>query len=162
MAAQTVDVALRQLGQSAPPSRSERTPIAWDPARSVDSVFAAAAEGTGDASLAAHLVASHGIAWPAVWREIDSPDGAERVVPEAVYRLGEMKYACVNEMASTLGDLLVRRTPVAFETRDHGRSAAPRVARYVAPLLGWTATDIEREVERYALEAGRMFNVDPR
>jgi glycerol-3-phosphate dehydrogenase len=161
MAAQTVDIALRQLGQSAPLSRSEGTPIAWDPAQSLESVVAAATEATGDGSLAAHLVASHGTAWPAVWREINSPGGAERVVPEAVYRLGELRYACINEMAGTLADLLVRRTALAFETRDHGRSAAQRVARYVAPLLGWTATDIERQVERYALETGRMFNVDP-
>jgi glycerol-3-phosphate dehydrogenase len=160
MAAQTVDIALRQLGQRAPRSRSEQTSLAWDPAQTLDSVVMAATAATGDASLAAHLVASYGAAWPAAWREIRAPDGAEPIEPGAVYRLGEMRYACRSEMAATLGDLLIRRTHLAFETRDHGRSAALRVARYVAPLLGWTPTDIETEVQRYAVEVGRMFSVD--
>ena len=36
-------------------------------------------------------------------------------------------------MACTLGDLLIRRVHVAFETRDNGRAAA----RKVAAFLGW-------------------------
>jgi glycerol-3-phosphate dehydrogenase len=162
MAAQTVDIALRELGQTAPPSHSERTPLAWSAETSVDVAIALASETTGDAALAAHLVAAYGSAWTVVWDEIrTAPGGLDPVVPHLVYRLGEMRYACTSEMASTLADLLVRRTHIAFETRDHGRAAAARIAGYIAPLLAWTDAEIQMQLERYAGEAARIFSVDP-
>jgi glycerol-3-phosphate dehydrogenase len=163
MAADTVNVALRQLARSAPPSRSERTPLAWDLTKSRDAVVGEATRETGDASLALHLVANYGIAWLSVWRAIESePGGAERINPALPYRLGEMTYACRAEMAFTLSDLLIRRTRIAFETRDHGRSVAPRVAIHVGPVLGWSAAIIAAEIERYESEITRIFTVDQR
>ena len=64
------------------------------------------------------------------------------------------------EMACTLGDLLIRRTHVAFESKDNGRSTARRVADEVAPVLGWDATRTQRELERYDAEAARIFTID--
>ena len=162
MGAQTVDIALRELGQIAPPSQSAETPLGWDETETVEGVVAVATATTGDARLAAHLVGCYGAAWPAAWREIQSaPGGAERVDLRSLCRLGEMRYACNAEMACTLADLLIRRTRLAFETRDHGRSAAVRVAQHVAPLLGWTAADIAAEVDRYGRAVDQMFSVDP-
>jgi glycerol-3-phosphate dehydrogenase len=162
MAAQAVDIALRELGQTAPPSQSESTPLAWNAETSVETVVASASETIGDAALAAHLVAAYGSAWTAVWDEIrTAPDGGEHVVPDLAYRLGEIRYACINEMASTLADLLIRRTHIAFETRDHGRAASARIAGYVSPLLGWTEADVQTHVKRYAAESARIFSVDP-
>ncbi len=162
MAADTVDVALRRLGRSAPPSRSQRTPLGWDIAKSREAVVDEATRAIRDPTLARHLVSNYGIAWPSVWRAIDSePGGAERLSPALPYRLGEASYACRAEMALTLSDLLIRRTRIAFETRDHGRSAAPRVAVHVAPALGWSAAAIAAEIERYEAESARIFTVDP-
>lgn len=162
MAADTVAVALRQLGRSAPRSRSESTPLAWDLTKSRESVIDDATEATGNASLALHLVASYGNDWPAAWGAILSePGGGERIDPALPYRLGELRYACRAEMAYTLADLLIRRTRIAFETRDHGSSIAPRVAVHVAPLLGWTAAAIAAEIERYERQITRIFTVDP-
>ena len=56
--------------------------------------------------------------------------------------------------------LLIRRTHVAFETRDNGRAAARRVAPLVAPLLDWDAAAQERELARYEAEVQRMFAID--
>jgi glycerol-3-phosphate dehydrogenase len=65
------------------------------------------------------------------------------------------------ELVATLGDLLIRRTKVAFETRDHGRAAARKAANDLAPALGWDAARRERELTRYDAEAARIFGVDP-
>jgi glycerol-3-phosphate dehydrogenase len=63
-------------------------------------------------------------------------------------------------MACTLADLLMRRTHIAFETRDAGLSLAPSAARLVAPLLGWDSGATQAAVEAYASEARRVFGID--
>jgi glycerol-3-phosphate dehydrogenase len=63
-------------------------------------------------------------------------------------------------MARTLADLLIRRTRIAFETRDHGLSAAPRAADIVAPQLGWSNDEKSAQLSAYEHEVGRMFSID--
>ena len=65
------------------------------------------------------------------------------------------------ELVCTLGDLLIRRTKVAFETRDNGRAAARAAADDLAAQLGWDASRKERELARYDAEVTRIFGVDP-
>ena len=65
-----------------------------------------------------------------------------------------------HELALTLGDLLIRRTPIAFETRDHGRSAARHVAPAVAEWLGWDAYRAGRALDDYDAEVARMFVIE--
>ncbi|HEY5219374.1 MAG TPA: glycerol-3-phosphate dehydrogenase/oxidase, partial [Gemmatimonadaceae bacterium] len=89
----------------------------------------------------------------------DTASGA-RIIPELIWRFGEMRWGVERAHARTLADLLMRRTKLAFETRDHGLTAAPVVATYVAPLLGWDAAEITAEVVRYAGEVKRIFGVD--
>ena len=69
--------------------------------------------------------------------------------------------AALTTRARTLADLLIRRTKLAFETRDHGVGVAAAAADYVAPRLGWTAETVRREVERYGGEVERIFGLDP-
>ena len=63
-------------------------------------------------------------------------------------------------IACTISDVLIRRTHLAFETRDHGVSVAPRVARLMAPRLEWTAADIEDELAGYRADVTRLFTID--
>lgn len=162
MAAETVDRALDSVARSAPPSFSDRTPLAWDLSQRLADVLRRANEATGDEALAAHLVASYGSAWPVVWSAMESAtDGTARIEPGSQYRYGELRHACESELARTLGDLLIRRSRIAFETRDHGRAAARRVAPYVAPFLGWNAAETAAQIERYDREAAAMFTIDP-
>lgn len=76
------------------------------------------------------------------------------------WTLDDLRVGVRHELACTLGDLLIRRTHVAFETRDNGRAAARRVAPIVAPLLGWDHAAQEREIARYDAEVQRMFTID--
>ena len=70
-------------------------------------------------------------------------DGSGELRAEIVaglpYRMGEMRWAVDRELACTLGDLLIRRTHVAFETPDNGRAGARRVATF----LDWDAQSLE-------------------
>jgi glycerol-3-phosphate dehydrogenase len=114
---------------------------------------------TGNRVLASHLAETYGTRWPLVWAEIVRDDGAERLEDSLPYVAGELRYAVGNELACTLGDLLVRRTHVAFETRDHGAAAAERAAVIVAPMLGWDRDTQRGALDDYAREVEQIFAV---
>ncbi|MFH5208701.1 glycerol-3-phosphate dehydrogenase/oxidase [Antrihabitans sp. NCIMB 15449] len=61
----------------------------------------------------------------------------------------EIVYAAAAEGALHLEDILARRTRIAIEYPHRGKNCAEQVARLVAPVLGWDATDIDRELETY-------------
>ncbi len=89
------------------------------------------------------------------------PAMAERVVPELPYTMAELRYAIKNEMAFTLSDLLMRRTRVAFETRDHGAAAATRVANTLGASMGWYEKERLAQIGVYAGDVVRVFGVMP-
>ena len=92
----------------------------------------------------------------------ESPEPHGRpIVPGLPWRSGAIRRGVESEFACTLGDLLIRRTHVAFQTRDTGRSVARTIAAEVGSMLGWDAARAAREIERYDAEVSRMFRIDP-
>jgi glycerol-3-phosphate dehydrogenase len=81
------------------------------------------------------------------------------VEPGLPYLHAELLHAVTHEQAATLGDLLIRRTPVAFETRDHGRSAARRIARAVGRWMRWSDVETDDAVVSYDAESMRIFRI---
>ena len=163
MAAEVVDVAQRSLGMRPSGSRTARLPLAGGALRDCGREIAAAAELTRDVSIGTRLVHAYGDEWRAVWAlATEDPALAERVDPTRPYVLAELAYAVREELAVTLGDLLIRRTPLAFETRDHGRGAARRVAAAVAGWLGWSPVEMRAAVSEFDAEVERMFRVEAR
>jgi glycerol-3-phosphate dehydrogenase len=161
MARDVVRIVLDRLRRRAGPDRTETLPLPGGDFLSLDDVISDANLATGDPVLARHLAISHGARWAEVWHEISrDADTSRLVAPDLPYTLGELRYSAAKEMAQTLGDLLIRRTHVAFETRDHGASAAERVAGGLAPLFGWSAADQRRAIEDYVREAKRVFSID--
>ena len=75
------------------------------------------------------------------------------------YTGAHLVYGVQKEMAKTLSDLLIRRTHLAFETRDHGKSLSLRAADIVAPLLGWDDQTKTTRVREYNDDIERMFAV---
>ena len=75
------------------------------------------------------------------------------------YTGAHLVYGVKAEMAQTLSDLLIRRTHLAFETRDHGSSVAPHAARIVAPLLDWSEETKSARVREYERDVERMFAI---
>jgi glycerol-3-phosphate dehydrogenase len=84
----------------------------------------------------------------------------EPILPDQHWTFSDATRAVENEMACTLTDILVRRTKVAFASRDHGLPAAERVAAVVARHAGWDDAECSRQVEAYRAELARLFTVD--
>jgi glycerol-3-phosphate dehydrogenase len=84
---------------------------------------------------------------------------SEPLVPGLPYTGAHLIYGVSEEMAKSLSDLLIRRTHLAFETRDHGVSVAPRAADIVAPLLGWDDQTKSARVREFSQDVERMFAI---
>jgi glycerol-3-phosphate dehydrogenase len=160
MARDVVDAVVARLRRGETDARAKTTPLPGGDFSSLDDLIAEAARTTSDVALADHLTTSYGARWRAVWDEIDQGDRRAPLHDDLPYTIGELRYAVRHEMAATLGDLLIRRTHLAFETRDHGLDAAPRVASELAPLLGWDRESERRAVDDYAAEVERIFSID--
>ncbi|GAC1375381.1 MAG: glycerol-3-phosphate dehydrogenase/oxidase [Acidimicrobiales bacterium] len=77
------------------------------------------------------------------------PDLADPLDDSPGYLRAEVLYAASHEGALHLDDVMTRRTRISIETKDRGVGAAQEVAGVVAPVLGWSAADVEREVVHY-------------
>lgn len=84
---------------------------------------------------------------------------AAPLVEALPYTGAHLIYGVKAEMAQTLSDLLIRRTHLAFETRDHGSSVASRAAEIVAPVLDWTTETKSARVREYERDIERMFAI---
>jgi glycerol-3-phosphate dehydrogenase len=161
MAAEVVDVAIAEMAGGGPRRRAgtptRDTPLPGGDLAFIDVAIEAATRRLGDELLAKHLVRAYGSRWAHVADDVLVRGGSERVVEGLPYTIGEMRYGVRSEMACTLADLLVRRTHVAFETRDHGRDAAVRVLAAVSGCGDFAA---EGALETYGREVERMFGID--
>jgi glycerol-3-phosphate dehydrogenase len=160
MAAQVVDVVEKQLGRSGAREPRSPLPLPGGDIESLEATIAIAERTIGDARLATHLARAYGSRWIDVWNEIAATDGSARMIDGLPYTAGELRHAVRREMACTLGDIMIRRTHLAFETRDHGLAIAPATAAAVGPILGWNATDRDQAVDAYAADLDRMFRID--
>ena len=90
----------------------------------------------------------------------ENSDLAQPLVSGLPYTGAHLVYGVKYELAKTLSDLLIRRTHLAFETRDHGKSAAQRAADIVAPLLGWDESTKKSRISDYNADVDRIFAID--
>ena len=170
MSAEVVDVVERELGRVATPSETARVPLPGgdfdsfeqEVERALRTLGGSVTSGmTGVAEHAEQLVRAYGSRWKAVWAPVrDDPSLAEPLVAGLPYMRAEVAYAVSDEMAVTLADALVRRTHVAFESRDHGRGAAPIAADIAGERLGWDLVARQRAVTAFERETHRLFDID--
>ncbi|MEN0136774.1 MAG: glycerol-3-phosphate dehydrogenase [Rhodococcus sp. (in: high G+C Gram-positive bacteria)] len=79
----------------------------------------------------------------------DTPELLQPLTDAPAYLQVEVVYAAAAEGALHLDDILARRTRIAIEYSHRGVNCAEQVAQLVAPVLGWDADDIDREVKTY-------------
>jgi len=84
------------------------------------------------------------------------PELGERLIDDLPYIRAEVIYACRDEMALTLEDVLLRRTHIALEDRARGAGVAQEVTRLMASELGWSEAERQRQIESY-LAAARLL-----
>jgi len=89
----------------------------------------------------------------------DDPTLADPLVEGLPYTGAHLVYGVSNEMAMDLSDLLIRRAHLAFETRDHGKSIAPRAADIVAPLLGWDDPTKRTRLKEFERDIAHIFAI---
>ncbi|MFI0940451.1 glycerol-3-phosphate dehydrogenase/oxidase [Streptomyces sp. NPDC021020] len=79
------------------------------------------------------------------------------------YLRAEVVYAASAEGARHLDDVLARRTRISIETFDRGTRCAREAAELMAPVLGWDAAQIDKEVAYYEkrVEAERESQRQP-
>jgi len=161
MAAQIVDVVERALGNMPSPCRTATLALAGGDMRDPDEEIARAVSTIGDETVARRLVGAYGMAWHGVWSLTEAdPALANFIQAGFPYVYAELLHAITHEQAATLGDLLIRRTPIAFETRDHGRSTARRIAPVVGRWMRWNGMEVVEAIEAFDAESERIFRVD--
>jgi glycerol-3-phosphate dehydrogenase len=79
----------------------------------------------------------------------DDPSLGEPLVPGLRYLRAEAVYAVRHEMATSLVDVLTRRTRAHLHDRGACRAAAADVAAVLAPELGWSDTEATSQVAAY-------------
>ncbi|RZT24425.1 glycerol-3-phosphate dehydrogenase [Mycobacterium sp. BK558] len=65
------------------------------------------------------------------------------------YLRAEVVYGTTHEGALHLDDILCRRTRISIETFDRGTESCSEVADLMAPVLGWSDEQKEREIAHY-------------
>ena len=89
-------------------------------------------------------------------RLIDNdPTLGEELVPGLPYLRAEAVYAVTHEMATTLDDVLTRRTRSRLLDRRACVGVAPAVADLIAPLLGWTDDERSKNLAEFMDECAR-------
>lgn len=166
MAAEVVDqaVSLLMLTGKLPselrPARTDREPLAgavgWPESDDVGSIVLQtlmASKGTLDAAVAKALVQTYGTrAVDVAARAAGDQRLAGRLSAGRDEIVAQVDHAVEVELASTLRDVLIRRTQVFFRANDQGLAAAPVVVARMAELLGWSEARAAAELAAYAAE----------
>ncbi len=143
------------------PQPSESTPLPGGDIVSREGTMAEARHTVHDAAVGERLALAYGSRWRNVWSYVQRDASlGHRLSDNLPYLLAEVAHAVEREMAATLSDVLVRRTHVAFETRDSGRAAARRIAPLMAALLQWSDQDVAQQLEAYDRDVARVFTID--
>lgn len=130
MAENVVDLCVGRLGRPALPCVTATQPLVGG-ARALDA--AEIAHLATDAEAANRLASLYG-------------DEAAAVVVDGGDVAAEVRQAVLREGALTLEDYWVRRSARAWFDADAGRDSLQPAARAMAPLLGWTADECDRQV----------------
>jgi glycerol-3-phosphate dehydrogenase len=149
VAEKTVDKALRKLGMSRVPSRSAEHPLHCGDIGDVEAFLAAAERAARDGidpAIPRALARLYGSKYPEIVSLASAKPLQVRTLPgrQAVLR-AQVVYAVRREMALTLSDVVVRRTPLATDGHP-GKEALADCAEIMAAELGWDASRTSREI----------------
>jgi glycerol-3-phosphate dehydrogenase len=161
LARQTVDVAYKKLGRSAPASTTDKVPL---PGGAVPDFAAFSADFKANSGLtdelSERLLRLYGARAPEVLEEAgDDPSLRVSLSPDPAVETGlmgcEVLYAFRREMAETLADALLRRTMAGLGP-NVALDVDEAAAKVATDHLGWTeerareeVEDFRRYVERY-------------
>jgi glycerol-3-phosphate dehydrogenase len=107
-------------------------------------------EPADDGGVTAHLASRYGSEAFHVEALLAADPSLQRpLVTGLPYLAAEAVYAVRHEMATTLDDVLARRTRARLLARDASAAAASSVASLIGPELGWDGPEQDRQVHIY-------------
>ncbi|MDQ3177377.1 MAG: glycerol-3-phosphate dehydrogenase/oxidase [Actinomycetota bacterium] len=140
MADDTVDVVMKRLGRK---GRSRTKSMRLVGATKLP------AEGVADEGHG-HLLARYGARAKDVERLVDDDPSLGRPLVDGLpYLRAEAVYAVRHEMATSLVDVVTRRTRAHLVDREATRRAARDIAELLAPVAGWDESAVTRQVDAY-------------
>ncbi len=153
MAADTVDAAVALLAPAGS-ARSGRRSSRRNPSRTKDVVVVGGEDrargGPPSSEARAHLDARYGSEADVIAAMCEAdPSLAEPLVPGLAYLRAEALFAIRHEMATTLDDVLSRRTRARILDARAACAAASDVARLIAADLGWTDAQAESQADAF-------------
>lgn len=156
MAEEMVDHVVHELrhtfGVKTPtqPCRTATVPLPGGEARDLGPFRQSGLELGLDPRTVDHIVAHFGTEAAAVYNLIrEDRSLKESLHPDHPAVRAEVVHSTRRELPQTIADLLIRRLHLFYETPDHGEASARGVAELMAPELGWSNEEKERQVERY-------------
>ncbi|HEY4376145.1 MAG TPA: glycerol-3-phosphate dehydrogenase C-terminal domain-containing protein, partial [Acidimicrobiales bacterium] len=153
MAADTVDEIVTSV-LTEPPAGAKRSRTKKLRLRGADGHDSVASAASGypavPADSVAHLAGRYGGEARALFGMIQAdPQLAEPLVKGLPYLKAEAVFAVRHEMATTVDDVLSRRTRSRLYARDDSAAAADAVAELIAPELGWNDAQAHASAEAY-------------
>jgi len=152
MAADAVDAAVKDLDRKVPKSPTKTIPIigAAGYKMLIKQIASLAQSYSVSTACVERMLNRYGSLVSDIFQMIaKDPSLAVEVEPGSGYIKAEVLYAATHEGARTLVDVLARRLRLVMEHADHGLSVARELAELVAPTLGWSEGDINREVANF-------------
>jgi glycerol-3-phosphate dehydrogenase len=146
---------LARLGRPAVPCRTAKTPLPGGRIESVDGIVAAARreyDRVFPSGTIPHLVAAYGTGYEEIVRTAaNRPEWRTELARDLPVVGAQLVWAVRHEMAMTLADAMIRRTPLGALGHP-GAAAVRRAADIVAAELGWSeerTLDEIRGVDRF-------------
>lgn len=152
MAADAVDAAVKDLDRKVPKSPTKTIPIigAAGYKMLIKQIASLAQSYSVSTACVERMLNRYGSLVSDIFQMIaKDPSLAVEVEPGSGYIKAEVLYAATHEGARTLVDVLARRLRLVMEHADHGLSVARELAELIAPTLGWSEDDINREVTNF-------------
>jgi glycerol-3-phosphate dehydrogenase len=159
MAERVVDLALRRLDVVEGDHRSQAHHCVTEnislaggtPERSLaEEALLAATEFGVEVSTAEHLIDTYGGNYRVVLGLTrEASDLKKRLIGELPHIEAEVIYSARYEMTATIEDFFSRRTRINLLNRDHGRSAADRVADLLARELDWPEAEKQTKLAEF-------------
>ena len=109
-----------------------------------------------DADVALHLANTYGMRALTIARRVAThPSLGERLVAGRPEILAQVDWACREELAASVSDVMIRRTQLFYRDVDQGLGCVDAVARHMAELLEWTEAERQASVDVYRIDVER-------
>jgi glycerol-3-phosphate dehydrogenase len=107
-----------------------------------------------------HLLNRYGSLISEVLEPAESkPELREELIPGLAYLKAEILYAVTHEGATSIDDVLARRTRISFEASDQGLSALDVVADLIGETLGWSSAQRKASINNYRELVNRQNDI---